>query len=305
MIEKHIENAETSSLIIDTLRDGYTQNQDKALKECPFSEQAIAYAFEELAPDAQHTMEAHLENCRACMDLILDARTAEIESQEAAKQPPKVLPALSDAIHQPQQTSFVAKILGGTLMTLRIIAAPVAVVCFMIVISRLDVLDNVNFTLKPTKISEWSQSINQKTSPANSATKKGTHPSTINSQEEHSSVNAFSMQEGWAIDPFEPALRDKPRKTTSKRKSTPRNPLERLDPSQLKLVGVMLSDKGNKAIVEDASGKGHVIREGTYIGTNAGQVSQILKDRVIIEEKIEDAYGKMVTHKRILKLNKP
>jgi type IV pilus assembly protein PilP len=117
-------------------------------------------------------------------------------------------------------------------------------------------------------------------------------------------INAFLMQEGWVIDPFEPALRDKPRRTTLKRGSTPRTPLEALDPSQLKLVGVMLSAKGNKAIVEDASGKGHVIREGIYIGTNAGKVSQILKGMVTIEEKIEDAYGNIRTQKRILKLNK-
>jgi type IV pilus assembly protein PilP len=57
--------------------------------------------------------------------------------------------------------------------------------------------------------------------------------------------------------------------------------------------------------VEDASGKGHMIQEGSHIGINAGKVSRILKDRVIIEEKIEDAYGRIKTWKRILKLNKP
>ena len=113
------------------------------------------------------------------------------------------------------------------------------------------------------------------------------------------------MKENWSIDPFEPALRDKPRRTLLKRGSTPRTPLETLDPSQLKLVGVILSAKGNKAIVEDASGKGHVIREGSYIGKNGGKVSQILKNLVIIEEKIEDAYGKIRTQKSTLKLNKP
>jgi type IV pilus assembly protein PilP len=78
-----------------------------------------------------------------------------------------------------------------------------------------------------------------------------------------------------------------------------------LDSSQLKLVGVMLSDKGNKALVEDASGKGHMIQEGAHIGINAGKVIQILRDRVIIEEKIEDAYGNITIQKRILKLHRP
>jgi type IV pilus assembly protein PilP len=212
---------------------------------------------------------------------------------------------LSDAIHPPQQFSFIGKIVSGTFMTLRVIAAPLAVVCFMIVISRLDVLDNVTFTFKPTKTSEWSRSVTQKASPSPSAAKKRTSPSAAVSQKDFFFVNAFSMYEDWAIDPFEPTFRDEPRRAPLKRKSTPRTPLEALDPSQLKLVGVMLSAKGNKAIVEDASGKGHVIREGTPIGMNAGKVSQILKDRVIIEEKIEDAYGRIITQKRILKLNKP
>ncbi|MGD9053424.1 MAG: pilus assembly protein PilP, partial [Desulfobacterales bacterium] len=115
--------------------------------------------------------------------------------------------------------------------------------------------------------------------------------------------SSFSMHENWSIDPFAPAYRNKPRSVP--KKSRPSSPLEALDPSQLKLVGVMLSDKGNKALVEDASGKGYMIQEGTYLGTNAGKVSQILKDRVIIEEKIEDAYGKIRTQKRILKLHRP
>ena len=67
----------------------------------------------------------------------------------------------------------------------------------------------------------------------------------------------------------------------------------------------MLSDKGNKALVQDASGKGYVVHEGTFIGTNAGRVSEILNDRVIIEEQIEDAYGKIYTRKRVLKISKP
>jgi hypothetical protein len=45
------------------------------------------------------------------------------------------------------------------------------------------------------------------------------------------------------IEPFEPAFRDKPRRTTLKKRSTPRTPLEALDPRQLKLVGVSIKSK--------------------------------------------------------------
>ena len=40
----------------------------------------------------------------------------------------------------------------------------------------------------------------------------------------------------------------------------------------------MRTTKGNSAIVEDATGKGYVIRKGTYIGLNSGQVIKIEKD---------------------------
>ncbi len=304
MIGKHFDKAETSAQLMDSLRQGYAGDHEKALDECPFSEQAIAYAFEVLAPDVQQTMEDHLGNCRACMELVLYARTAEIESQAQATLPPEVLPALSDAVSRPPQSSLIEKIVGGTFMTLRIIAAPVAVVCFMLIISRLDVLDDLNFTVKKTALAEGSQSISNKVSNDPAARKKWAGLSSAHSQEDPSAVSSFSMHAGWSTDPFEPALGSKPARAV-KQKSKPRTPLEALDSSQLKLVGVMLSKNGNKALVEDASGKGHVIREGTYIGTNADRISRILKDRVIIEEEIEDVHGKIRTQKRIIKLNKP
>ena len=304
MIEKHFDKAKTSAQLMDSLRQEYAGNHEDALDGCPFSEQAIAYAFEELAPDVQQTMEDHLGNCRPCKDLVLYARAAEVESQAQAKLSPEVLPALAGAASRPPQLSLIKKIVGGAFMVLRIIAAPAAVVCFMLIISRLDVLDNLNFTVKKAALAEWSQSISNKVSNDPAARKKWAGLSGTHSQDDPSAVSFFSMHAGWSTDPFEPALGGKPTRAV-RQKSKPRTPLEALDSSQLKLVGVMLSEKGNKALVEDASGKGHVIREGTYIGTNAGRVSRILKDRVIIEEEIEDVQGRIRTQKRIIKLNKP
>ena len=67
----------------------------------------------------------------------------------------------------------------------------------------------------------------------------------------------------------------------------------------------MLSDKGNTAMLEDASGKGYVVKEGVFIGPNAGKVIEILKDRVIVEEQIEDVHGNVIPHKIVIRLNKP
>ncbi|WP_207683290.1 pilus assembly protein PilP [Desulfonema magnum] len=89
------------------------------------------------------------------------------------------------------------------------------------------------------------------------------------------------------------------------KKRTPRTPLERVDLSQLKLVGIIHAESGNRALVEEASGKGYIINEGTYIGIHEGKVSEILRDRVIVEEEDEDFSGEITIRKRELKLQKP
>lgn len=101
------------------------------------------------------------------------------------------------------------------------------------------------------------------------------------------------------IDPFKPIVMTKPEGVTTrdlakKRKREPMTPLEKVDLGQLKLVGVILSRSGNKALVEDPSGKGYIVTEGMYVGTNAGRVRRIGKDGIVVEEEIEDILsGKM------------
>jgi type IV pilus assembly protein PilP len=115
------------------------------------------------------------------------------------------------------------------------------------------------------------------------------------------------------IDPFEPLVKAEPvpvsvsmaiKKKKSKRR-IPRTPLEMVDLSQLKLTGIIRAPSGNKAMVEEASGKGYVIAKGTYIGIHSGRVIQILNDRVIVEEEVEDSLGNLTIQKRELKFRKP
>jgi len=90
-----------------------------------------------------------------------------------------------------------------------------------------------------------------------------------------------------------------------KKKRIPLTPIEKVDLSQLKLVGIIFAPDGNKALVEDASGKGFVIKKGTRIGINSGRVIKILKGRVVVEEEAESILGKTSLVKRELKLQKP
>lgn len=119
------------------------------------------------------------------------------------------------------------------------------------------------------------------------------------------------IEEGERIDPFSPLFREEKApvlQTMSPKKPErriPLTPLEKVALSQLTLVGIVQSPDGNLALVEEATGKGYVVRRGTYIGVNSGQIVDIQKDRLIIEEEIEDSLGKVTITKRELFLQKP
>ncbi len=111
------------------------------------------------------------------------------------------------------------------------------------------------------------------------------------------------------IDPFEPLFqkkREDAKVWTPKRgQRVPRTPLEKIDLSQLKLVAIVLAKSGNRAMVEETSGKGYVIEKGTFIGTNAGKVVTIDFDRVVVKEEFEDNLGNVKVRDTELKLLKP
>lgn len=114
------------------------------------------------------------------------------------------------------------------------------------------------------------------------------------------------------IDPFEPLFKEEPKAPAPKpvalkSEAPPRQltPLERMDLSQLKLVGIVRVGGGSKALVEEASGKGYIITKGTFIGIHSGKVVDILPDRIVVEEKDEDIYGNVTILKRELKFQRP
>lgn len=109
-------------------------------------------------------------------------------------------------------------------------------------------------------------------------------------------------------DPFDPVIRDEgvaAGPSIRPKKRLPQTPLERVDLGQLKLVAIVAAPTGNRAMVEESSGKGYILREGTFIGLNSGRVVEIQADKVLIEEEYEDVYGKSLIKKKELKLPKP
>jgi type IV pilus assembly protein PilP len=98
-----------------------------------------------------------------------------------------------------------------------------------------------------------------------------------------------------------------PEKTDKKKKKKriPQTPLERISLNQLKLVAIIRASSGNKALVEENSGKGYIIRKGTYVGLNSGIVTQINANNVIVEEELENLMGEMILQNTEIKLQKP
>jgi type IV pilus assembly protein PilP len=111
------------------------------------------------------------------------------------------------------------------------------------------------------------------------------------------------------LDPFEPLIKPKPVELSVQRKKVVRRklltPLEKLDLSQLKLVGIVRAPSGNRAMIQETSGKGYVVKKGTYIGTHSGKITQILKDRIVLEEEVENIYGNIVVQKKEINLRLP
>ena len=91
-------------------------------------------------------------------------------------------------------------------------------------------------------------------------------------------------------DPFKSFIAEIEEKEDKKKKK-PKTYLETLELSQLDLILIAVGKNGRWAMVRDSKGVGHVIKEGTAIGTNGGVVYKIAKGEVIIREQFKDFRG--------------
>jgi type IV pilus assembly protein PilP len=99
-------------------------------------------------------------------------------------------------------------------------------------------------------------------------------------------------------DPFDSLVKAKPLVPELRRvridPDRPQGPLERFDISALKLVGILWGDLGRRALIRAPDDKGYFVTVGMYMGQNGGQVIGVEDDRLILEEKYEDAEGNIV-----------
>jgi type IV pilus assembly protein PilP len=69
-------------------------------------------------------------------------------------------------------------------------------------------------------------------------------------------------------------------------------PLCQWDLDQLKLVAVVTGDANPLAMVEDPQTRGYIIRRGSKVGKQGGQVTQILRDSLTVTEYFSSPDGK-------------
>lgn len=89
-------------------------------------------------------------------------------------------------------------------------------------------------------------------------------------------------------DPMEPLVKEAAPPAAPKRvERAPveaREPLERFDLADLKLVAIVRGGFGSKALVKAPDGKGYYATVGTRMGTHGGRVSEIREQALVIEE---------------------
>ena len=137
-------------------------------------------------------------------------------------------------------------------------------------------------------------------------------PESTGTKDEEKKVSTRIYDPTKRLNPFLPLFREDNKETVAdktdkskRKKRIPQTPLEKISLNQLKLVAIIRSSSGNKALVEDNTGKGYIIKNGTYIGLNSGIVTQINASSVIVEEEIENLLGELILQNTEIKLQKP
>ncbi|MGI5862995.1 MAG: pilus assembly protein PilP [Myxococcales bacterium] len=105
-------------------------------------------------------------------------------------------------------------------------------------------------------------------------------------------------------DPFRSVLDDEQAKPQLAAGVRDCGPLCKWDLEQFKLVAVISGMSNPLAMVEDPSGRGYVVRRGTFIGKRNGKVSQIRSGEVIVTEVFKDQMGKPHLNQIVIQLPK-
>jgi type IV pilus assembly protein PilP len=132
---------------------------------------------------------------------------------------------------------------------------------------------------------------------AGAAPQGGTTPATPAPTRHAEPANDVPYDPAGRRDPFRP-----PRVNSNTASGEARTPLQRYEIGQLKLVAVIYQANEPRAVVEDETGLGYIVRVGTPIGPNGGEVKSIEKGKVHVKEESIDFYGDRQTSEVVMEL---
>lgn len=81
-------------------------------------------------------------------------------------------------------------------------------------------------------------------------------------------------------------------------------PLQRYQLGQLTVVGTIWNANPPRALLQDSAGMGYIVTLGTPIGPDGGVVAAIAPDRITVEERVLDFYGKEQVKRIVLEIPK-
>ncbi len=81
-------------------------------------------------------------------------------------------------------------------------------------------------------------------------------------------------------------------------------PLQKVNLSEIKLVGIVKDPEGNVALIQTPDGKGYSLRQGVPVGKNEGVVEKVLEDQIVVKEKQTDFLGQIKVTEVVIKLKR-
>ncbi|MBI5508416.1 MAG: pilus assembly protein PilP [Deltaproteobacteria bacterium] len=105
-------------------------------------------------------------------------------------------------------------------------------------------------------------------------------------------------------DPFHSYLADLDEQVNSEREHKIEE-TEKYELDQYRLTGLVTGTAQPNAMVEDPTGRGHVLHIGTRLGKNGGRVTRIADDAIVVTEEFRAPTGERVRLPITIKLPKP
>lgn len=113
-------------------------------------------------------------------------------------------------------------------------------------------------------------------------------------------TSLFSYTSSRRRDPFRSVIASTEKRTRVKG-SLP--PLQRVETSDMKLVGIITGANGPRAMIKTPDGKGYTVRVGTRVGLSHGVIKKITPGAIAIEETLLNVFGESRKREIVIKLH--